>query len=148
MTHEEIKIMIPAYLEGELDGENKKIIEKHLEECIECRQECAELSQLEEVLNTMEFKKPSKDIWDVYWSSVYNRLERKIGWILLSIGMIIMLAVGAYPAVKGFISDPQIPMILKLGLLAFVGGGIIVFVSIFREQLFFRKKERYKDVRR
>lgn len=148
MTHEEIKIMIPAYLEGELDSENKKIIEKHLEECIECRQECAELGQLEEVLNKMEFKKPSKDIWDVYWSSVYNRLERKIGWILLSIGMIIMLFVGAYPAVKEFLGDPQTPLILKLGLLAFVGGGIIVFVSIFREQLFFRKKERYKDVRR
>ena len=148
MKHKEIKIMISAFLEGELNDEEKKQVEKHLAECTECQREYKELNQLEEVLSKMEFKKPSKEIWDVYWSSVYNRLERKIGWILLSIGLIILIFAGVYPALKGFITDPDKPLFLKIGLISVIGGGIIVFVSILREHLFFWKKERYKEIKK
>ena len=148
MKHKEIKIMISAFLEGELNDEEKKQVEKHLAECTECQREYKELNQLEEVLSKMEFKKPSKEIWDVYWSSVYNRLERNIGWILLSIGLIILIFAGVYPALKGFITDPDKPLFLKIGLISVIGGGIIVFVSILREHLFFWKKERYKEIKK
>ena len=94
----------------------------------------------------MTLKKPSKDIWEDYWSSVYNRLERKIGWIALSIGLIILIGIGVYPAIKDLFVNPETPLILKIGILVFGAGGIIVFISILREQLFFRKKERYKEV--
>lgn len=148
MTHEEIKTLIPAYLEGELDEKDRKLVEAHLAGCAECQQECEELGQLEEVLNKMAFKQPAKDIWDVYWASVYNRLERRIGWIFLSIGLIVLVFMGAYPTIADFIADPERPLVLKVGLLVFMAGGVIVFVSILREQLFFRKRERYKDIRR
>ncbi len=42
---------------------------------------------------------PPKDVWRVYWASVYNRLERRIGWILLSIGAMIILFFGGYKMV-------------------------------------------------
>lgn len=148
MKHEEIKALLAAYLEGELEKEDKDLVEAHLQECAECRKECEELNQLEEVLNKMELKKPSKDTWDVYWSSVYNKLERRIGWILLSIGLMILIFMGVYPAVEDLITNPDKPLALKIGILTLIGGGIIVFVSILREQLFFRKKERYKEIRR
>lgn len=148
MKHEEIKSLIAAYLEDELDEKDRALVEAHLRDCAECRAEAVELNQLEEVLNQMELKKPSKDIWDVYWSSVYNKLERQIGWIILSIGIMVLIFIGVYPAIEQFISDPEKPLALKIGILACLGGGIIVFVSILREQLFFRKKERYKEIRR
>ena len=47
----------------------------------------------------MELKNPSKDVWRLYWASVYNRLERRIGWILLSIGAMIALFFGGYKMV-------------------------------------------------
>ncbi|MCP2597300.1 hypothetical protein NLC93_05470, partial [Candidatus Aminicenantes bacterium AC-335-G13] len=102
--------------------------------------------KLEEVLKKMEFKKPSDEIWKTYWSSIYNRLERKIGWILFSIGAIILLFWGAYKLIEELIKDPTIPLILKIGILAFFAGAIILLVSILREQLFMRKRERYKEV--
>jgi len=148
MKHEEIKTLIAAYVEGELDKEESLLVEAHLRECAECRRECEELNQLEEVLNKMELRKPSQDTWDVYWSSVYNKLERRIGWILLSLGIMILGFLGAYQAVGELMTDPAKPLSLKIGILALIGGGIIVFVSILREQLFFRKKERYKEIRR
>ena len=39
-------------------------------------------------MSKVEHKKPPKEVWKFYWVSVYNRLERRIGWILLSIGAI------------------------------------------------------------
>lgn len=146
MKHEEIKKLITAYLEGELRDEEKKLAESHLSSCEECQKEFEDLNQLEEVLNKMKLQKPSKEIWDVYWSSVYNRLERKVGWIVLSIGLIILICIGAFPAIDAFFTNPETPLLLKIGLVIFVCGGIIVFVSILREQLFFRKRERYKEV--
>ena len=44
----------------------------------------------------MVLKKPPKDVWRFYWASVYNRLERRIGWILLSNGAMIILFFGGY----------------------------------------------------
>jgi hypothetical protein len=148
MKHEEIKTLIAAYIEGELDKKESLLVEAHLRECAGCRKECEELNQLEEVLNKMELRKSSKDTWDVYWSSVYNKLERRIGWIFLSLGVIILAFWGGYQAVEQLMTDPGKPLALKIGILALLGGGIIVFVSILREQLFFRKKERYKEIRR
>ena len=148
MKHEEIKTLIAAYIEGELDKKENLLVEAHLRDCTECQKEYEELNQLEEVLNKMELRKPSQDTWDVYWSSVYNKMERRIGWIFLSIGVIILVFLGAYQAVEELMTDPAKPLALKIGILALIGGGIIVFVSILREQLFFRKKERYKEIRR
>jgi predicted anti-sigma-YlaC factor YlaD len=146
MRHQKIKELISLYLEGELDKIEKKLVEEHLKECEECKKEFEEMNKLEEVLKKMEFKKPSKEIWQIYWSSLYNKLERKIGWILFSIGAIILLFVGAYKLVEELIKDPSMPLILKIGILAFMAGAIILLVSIVREQFFMKKRERYKEV--
>lgn len=148
MKHQKIKELISAYIDGELGEEEKKQLEEHLSGCEECRNELEEMRNLEEVLNKMKPKKPSKEIWDMYWSSVYNRLERKIGWIILSLGLMVLVVAGAYPALKRFVLNPNIPPVLKIGLLIFSVGGIIIFVSILREQLFFWKRERYKEVKK
>ncbi len=79
--HKEIKTLIAAYLDGELEEEEKKRVEAHLPGCEECREEYEDLNRLEEVLNKMQLKKPSQEVWEVYWSSIYNRLERRIGWL-------------------------------------------------------------------
>ena len=65
----------------------------------------------------MELKNPPKDAWRLYWASVYNRLERRIGWILLSIGAMIILFFGGYKMVEGIIQDPSTPLLLKAGIL-------------------------------
>jgi len=48
------------------------------------------MRKFEEMMTGMELKKPSSEVWHIYWASVYNRLERRIGWILLSIGTMIL----------------------------------------------------------
>lgn len=146
MEHQKIKELISSYYDGELDGEQKKIVEEHLKECSECREEFEGMNKLEEVMSKMEFKKPPKEVWKLYWASVYNRLERRIGWILLSLGAMILLFFGGYKMVEGIIQDPSAPLFLKVGILVFLGGVVVLLVSIIREQFFVRKRERYKEV--
>ncbi|MGD8537863.1 MAG: zf-HC2 domain-containing protein [Candidatus Aminicenantes bacterium] len=146
MDHQKIKELISSYHDSHLSKDQKKMIENHVEECEECRRELEEMGRFEEVMQKMELKQPPKEMWQVYWTSVYNRLERRIGWILLSIGAIIMLFFGGYKAVEGIIEDPTIPFIVKVGILAALGGLAILLVSVGRERIFVRKRERYKEV--
>ncbi|NQT80534.1 MAG: zf-HC2 domain-containing protein [Candidatus Aminicenantes bacterium] len=146
MDHQQIKELISSYYDGELDEEQKKIIKKHLEDCPECQKEFEEMGKFEEVMSKMELKKPPKEAWKIYWTSVYNRLERRIGWILFSIGVMILLFFGGYKMVEEIIKDPSISFLLKAGILAVLGGVVVLLVSLIREQLFVRKRERYKEV--
>jgi predicted anti-sigma-YlaC factor YlaD len=146
MDHQKIKELISSYHDNFLNEDQKKTVEEHVEHCEECRRELEEMGKFEEVMQKMELKQPPKEMWQVYWTSVYNRLERKIGWILLSIGAIIMLFFGGYKAIEGIIEDPTIPLIVKVGILAAMGGLAILLVSVGRERIFVRKRERYKEV--
>jgi len=146
MDHQKIRELISRYHDGELDQEQRRQVERHLGECRECRREFEEMRRFEEVMTKMAFRKPKKETWEVYWASVYNRLERRIGWILLSIGGMILLFFGGYKAVEGIIQDPSTPLLLKVGLLALLGGVVVLLVSLLREQVFVYKKERYKEV--
>jgi len=146
MEHQEIKKLVSSYHDGELNEEQKGIVEKHLEQCSECRKEFEEMAKFKEVMSKMKLKKPNKEVWKLYSASVYNRLERRIGWMLFSIGAMILLFYGGYKAVEGLINDPSTPLILKLGIMTVLGGVVILLVSMVRERFFVRNRERYKEV--
>lgn len=146
MDHNKIKELISSYFDGELDEEQKKLVNDHIRQCSECRKEFEEMGKFEEVMGKMKLKQPSKEVWKDYWLSVYNRLERSIGWIFLSIGAMILLFFGGYKIVEGIIQDADTPLFLKIGILAFMAGIIVLLVSLAREQLFTRKREIYKEI--
>ncbi len=60
----------------------------------------------------------------------------------------IALFFGGYKMVEGIIQDPSTPLLLKVGILIFLGGIVVLLVSLIREQFFVRKRERYKEVER
>lgn len=146
MDHERIKKLLSSYGDGQLSLEEKRDVDEHLQTCAECRKELEEMKKLEEVLNKMKFKKPKPEVWQVYWTSVYNRLERRIGWILSSVGAIILLFFGGYKMVEAIIQDVTTPILLKIGILTVLAGFVVLLVSVLRERIFVRKRERYKEV--
>ena len=148
MEHVEIKQLITSYHEGTLDDSQKEQVEEHIRTCPECRQEFEEMKKFEEVMGKMAFKKPPKATWELYWSGVYNRLERGIGWIFMSIGAMILLFFGGYKMVEGIVQDPEIPLLLKVGILAVLAGMVVLLVSFGRERIFVDKRERYKEVQK
>ncbi|HHF42817.1 MAG: hypothetical protein DRI99_00440 [Candidatus Aminicenantes bacterium] len=146
MKHKKYKEWISAYFDGALTPDQKRELVEHLKTCSECRREFEEMERFESLMAEVSLPHPSEEVWTMYWASVYNRLERRIGWILLSLGSIILLFYGAYQLVEGLIKDPDLPLLMKIGLLSFLGGVVVLLVSFLRERLFLRKRERYKEV--
>jgi len=143
MSCNEFNRMAGAYLDGELPEEERRRFEEHLASCDACRTELDELKRLTEDLNMMRFKEPGDEELQRYWAGVYNRLERGIGWILLSAGAILTLCYGAFKIIEEMIRDPAVSVILKVGVCALIAGLVVLFVSLLRERLVVRKVDRY-----
>ena len=146
MACEEYEKLIPAYLDGELSKEQKGRLEEHLRECSHCSEELLKFKKLKEVTEEMKFVEPPEEAWRRYWTGVYNRLERGTGWILTSIGAIILIFYGIWRWLQGLIRDPHLTLLVKIGILALAGGLTVLLVSVIREKIFTYKKERYKEV--
>lgn len=146
MDHNKIKELIASYHDGGLTPEERRAVDEHAARCPDCRRELEEMGRFEEVMHKMELKQPPPETWHVYWSSVYNRLERSIGWIFLSIGAMILLFFGGFKLVEGLLRDATIPLVLKVGILAVLAGLTVMLVSLGREQIFVRKRERYREI--
>ena len=93
-------------------------------------------------------KSPPKEQWDHYWHSVYNRIERGLGWILVSLGAIVLLSYGVWHAVEEIWADTSMPVFLKLAIFAVGAGAVVLLVSIAREKLFTHRHDPYKGVER
>jgi predicted anti-sigma-YlaC factor YlaD len=148
MTCQDHKDLMMAYLDNELNEEQRRAFEAHLASCSECAKDMKEFRRLKQMTDNVAFVEPEDRIWEQYWGSVYNRIERGTGWILFSVAAIAFLIYGGFELIKNIIEDPTIRILMKVGLLALLGGLAILFVSVLRERVFFWTRDRYKDVRR
>lgn len=148
MTCDNYRDLLMGYLDNELDDEQKRRFEEHLTGCRECTEELKEFRKLKAITDEVALVEPEDRIWQQYWNGVYNRIERGVGWILFSLAAIILVIFGGFKAIEEIIKDPEVEMVIKIGLLALIAGMAILLVSVLRERLYFWKKDRYKDVRR
>jgi len=139
--------LIEKYFDGELTSEEKSEFDSLLLD-ENLKNEFEEQKRVKEVLNKMKLKNPSAEIWDRYWLGVYNKVERGLAWIAISIGVLILIVYGSIGAVESFLADTQTPGIVKLGISALVIGGLILLFSVIREKLFIGTRDKYKEVQR
>lgn len=148
MTCGDHKDLIMGYLDNELSDEQRRGFEEHLSGCSECASELEEFKKLKAITDEVTLAEPEDRMWQEYWGSIYNRIERGAGWIMFSVAAILLIIYGGFKAIEEVIKDPKIETILKAGLLVLIAGLAILFVSVLRERIYFWKKDRYKDVRR
>ena len=146
MKCDEIRMFLSALVDNELDSEQKRIVADHLATCDDCRKEYAKLRKLKEVTDDMQFFDLPDKLWAGYWHGIYNRIERGIGWVFLSLGAIILLAFGAWELFQNFFLSSEPPLLLKFGVGALLLGLIVLLVSIIRERIFSRTHDRYEEV--
>jgi ferric-dicitrate binding protein FerR (iron transport regulator) len=140
--------LMMAALDGELADADRAELDRFLAGDERLRKEWTQLGRVKEVTKTMAYREPPDEIWDDYWTSVYNRTERGIGWILASIGAIVVLGYGIWIGLQELLADTDLPAFLKLGIFALLLGGLVLLVSVIREKLFTRGKDPYKEVQR
>src|SRR5262249_25554217 len=122
MSCDTFKPLLMGYLDEELTELEALRVERHLEGCGDCRTDLQDFRKLKEVTHDMRVIIPEDKYWDQYGSNVYNRLERKVGWILVSIGSIVLLAYSIYTLGETFIFGKNIPLLIRVGVIALVGG--------------------------
>ncbi len=148
MTCHDNKDLMMGYLDDELTDEQRDRFAEHLKGCPECAGELEQFRKLKAITDEVTLVEPEDRIWQDYWSGVYNRIERGVGWIVFSVAAILLAIYGGFKLIEEIVKDPTIGMLLKAGLLALILGLAVLFVSVLRERVYFWNKDRYRNVRR
>ena len=148
MTCHDYKDLMMGYLDNELNNEQRRQFEEHLTGCSECKAELQEFRLLKDITDEVTLVEPEDKIWQDYWSGVYNRIERRVGWIVFSVAAILLAIYGGFKLIEEIITDPSVGILLKAGLLVLIAGLAILLVSVSRERLHIWQKDRYRNVRR
>ena len=143
MSCQDYRQLMTGYIDGELSDAQRRELESHLRACEACTRELEEFVAIKENLTMIKFKEPSDAELERYWGRVYNRLERGVAWILFSLGAIVVLCWGAFKMIEEIIQDPNISLVLKIGVVSLVVGVVVLFVSMVRERLTVRKTDKY-----
>ncbi|HKK20982.1 MAG TPA: zf-HC2 domain-containing protein [candidate division Zixibacteria bacterium] len=142
----DMRELLAGYVDGELSAEERKAFEAELERDPELRAELDEFRKLKEVTSMVKYADLPLEVWDNYWQNLYRKLERGFGWILFSIGAIVLLSFAVFELFKGLYNNPEVPMLIKVGVTAVAIGAVVLGVSFIRETLFAYKRDRYKEV--
>jgi methionine salvage enolase-phosphatase E1 len=144
--HRDIRRLLAGYVDNELTDEERTAFENELQTSAELRAELEEFRKLKEVTGMVRYADLPDEVWESYWQSLYRKLERGIGWILLSIGAILLLCFGLYHGLHDLYIAPEVSIWVKIGVTALGGGVIFLLVSFVRERLFAYRRDRYREV--
>lgn len=142
----QIRRLMMASIDGETTPEEEQALKKILQQHTKWAEEYNQLKIMKEMTSQTKLKEPQPELWDSYKRQVFTRIERGIGWILFTIGALVLLFYGAWTALSEILTDPELAWWLKGAIVSAVAGVIILLVSIIREKLYLDKHERYKDV--
>ena len=148
MKCDEFPLKSMAYLDDEMEPGDREAFEYHVAMCDRCRAELEKLRRVKEMTGRIKMVDVEEQRWETYWAQIYNRLERMLGWILLSIGAIITFSYGLFTAMKDLLYDSSVPVLLRFGIFALVIGLVILLVSVARQRFFAWKRDPYREVRR
>jgi hypothetical protein len=138
-THDEnMEILISGYLDGELDGETHARVEARLAGDAHFREEFERMKGLMAAADEAVPPLPEDAAWDGFLDGVYNRIERRTGWVLLCTGL---LTIAVYGMLM-FVLHPgklSIKLLISLPVL----GLAVLFFSVLRQRMCVAKTDRY-----
>ena len=102
MIDEKFIILMEKYFSNEISNEEKNELDQLLASDEKLKIEFEEQKKIKEVLNKMKLRNPSREVWDSYWMGIYNRIERGLAWVVISIGALIFFGYASYEIVNAF----------------------------------------------
>jgi anti-sigma factor RsiW len=147
MSDHDTTSRVSGYLDGELSAEERLRFDHDLAADPALALELERMRSMREVMSSMRLKEFPDQVWDAYVTGAYNRAERRFGWLLFTVGAVILTAGGLYALVVYLIDEPAEWWVM-LGLGVLILGLVVLFVSVLRERLFVLKRDPYKEVKR
>lgn len=130
------------FLDGEMTSREKNAYEMHVKSCPNCASELKELGRIVDLTREIELREPDEVFWASYWSSIYRRLERNTGFMLIMVGLIAVLLFALFKAV----TSPAFLTFKGLSIAALILGLVVVFLSVVRERYHERKSDPYRGI--
>jgi anti-sigma factor RsiW len=137
---------LSAYVDGELEGRDATRVEAWVAASGVARQEVARLRELKSLTASLALREAPAEAWETFWKAPGRRWERRLGWVLLAIGALILGGSVAWQAVAALWKAADTPLVLKVGIMAAAGGIVVLLASVVRERIYTRARTRYKDV--
>ena len=134
--------LLSGFVDGELTQQERQRVTLHCDECDECRENLAKLRALRERIGKAQLSEVGEDKWRETMNDSRVQTPRSIGWLLFIAGL---LAVAGIVLVQLFFND-EIPIGMKLLMVAIYGGLATLLYSVLRQRLIERKTDKYKDV--
>jgi anti-sigma factor RsiW len=129
-------------LDGELGEAEKEEYEDHVKGCEDCRHELKEIGRIVELTNDLKLRAPDEEFWARYWDSLFRRMERGTGFVLLIVGVLALTVFALFKAVR----SPQFLTFQGIAIAVILLGVIVVFLSVVRERYHESKSDPYKGV--
>ena len=137
--------LLSAYVDGELDAEHRDLVESWLADDPRVAEEVDRLVQLKSFTDHLVLREAPREAWDDFQADLGGRGGRDVGLLLLLVGVGV---VGGYALLRlgAMLLTAAIPVVLRLGV--FIGGAglLVLLITVLRERLFVRKRDRYDDV--
>ena len=139
--------LMMAALDGEIDVADRQELDRVAASDPSLAEEFQRMTRVKEATRAMAYRQPPDETWDRYWSSVYNRTERKVAWFLVAAGAVLLVAYGLWHAVpelvEGLFGASDVPVAVRAGIVALLTGAILLIASVLREQLSSRRSDGY-----
>lgn len=133
-----------AYVDDELSPEERSAFERTMAGEPELAKEAVKLKNLMDLSRSMALSEPTDHELRRFWARFYNRTEWRLGWVLLSGGLIVLAAEGLYLLV----TSAWLTWTQKAALLSAVVGGLLLGWNTVRLKLRTSHFDRYRGVMR
>ncbi len=142
LVDQHVDELLSGFVDGELTQQQRQLVTLHCENCIECQGNLVSLRELRERIGNANLSEVGEDKWRETMNDTTVQTTRSIGWLLFIAGLLVAVGIG----LVGFVFADDIPVGLKLLLVAIYGGLALLLFSVLRQRLIERKTDKYKDV--
>ncbi|MDX2427288.1 MAG: zf-HC2 domain-containing protein [Xanthomonadales bacterium] len=134
--------LLSGYVDGELTQQQRQLVSLHCDECDECRDILTRLRELRQSVGKAHLSELGEDKWRETMNDSTVQTTRRIGWLMLIAGLLVIAGIG----IVGFLFSDEVPVGMKLIIIAVYGGLATLLFSVLRQRLIERKTDKYKDV--
>jgi len=140
------RALAAGYVDNELTESERAEFEKLLKENPELRNEIQVFERIKTMTTQVRFEELPDPLWEAFRASLYRRTESIIGWVLFSLGAIMVVLFGGWQIMNEFFLNPEEPILARVAVGTLLSGAAVILVSTLRETLFHRKRDRYAKV--
>ena len=140
----EVDELLSGYLDGELTQKSRQRVDLHLGGCARCGARLRELESVRTSVGELRLDMNEEDWqrWRNVMDNAFDRAARGIGWVLV-VGAVLVLA--GYLGYEFLLAEVERPLVKWAVAILYLGLGVLL-LSVLRQRLSARRKDRYEDV--